>query len=466
MAKMFKHSEDANVHELAIFTTPPTNTSVRNPHYNEHHPVSGITNVIHFSVKGNILKYLDLRKTRLYVKRKIVDRLGNMPPPAVDFENPRKYMNVKNVNNREKQDVDNNENPDGGENYVYNNNNQDSSPEIVFPINHLLHTMWKQVEVFAGGKLISSGSSNYHYKSMLKTLLRDCKDNGDKLKMITELFYPDMAGMHDTIDNISANPGGYERQKNCGYDHVFEMEGYLGEDVFDLDKYIINGVNIDTKLYPERSSFLLMSNAPEKEYKIIIEEAILKVGTFDVGNIIVGAHDHSLAKGGMGQYFFTQSTLNNYSLSKGERNFSQCVFQGNVPERVTVALVSSERYSGLYTLNPLKFHHYNMTSMSVLINDVNTPHRPLITNFRNGHVESALCNILSSSDYVIIDKQAFINGYSLFVFDINPSEDDNELSLQETGTVRLQLAFEEELPESVQVLVYGEFQSCFQIDHS
>ena len=39
MAKMFKHSEDANVQELTIFTTPPTNTSVCNPQYNEHHPL-------------------------------------------------------------------------------------------------------------------------------------------------------------------------------------------------------------------------------------------------------------------------------------------------------------------------------------------------------------------------------------------------------------------------------------------
>ena len=85
MAKMFKHSEDANVQELAIFTTPPTNTSVRNPRYSEHHPVSGITSVIHFSIKGNSLKYLDLKRTRLYVKCKIVDKNGDPPPPVVDY---------------------------------------------------------------------------------------------------------------------------------------------------------------------------------------------------------------------------------------------------------------------------------------------------------------------------------------------------------------------------------------------
>ena len=86
MAKIFKHSEDANVQELAIFTTTPTNTSaVRNPRYNEHHPVSGITSVIHFAIKGSSLKYLDLRKTRLYVKCKIVDKNENPPPPVVNY---------------------------------------------------------------------------------------------------------------------------------------------------------------------------------------------------------------------------------------------------------------------------------------------------------------------------------------------------------------------------------------------
>ena len=120
----------------------------------------------------------------------------------------------------------------------------------------------------------------------------------------------------------------------------------------------------------------------KKEYKLIIEQAVLKVGTVDVGNIIVGAHDTSIAKSGMGQYFFTQSAMNNYLISRGQRSFSQCVYQGNVPQRICVALVSSQHYNGSYTMNPLKFHHYYVTNMSVLINDVNTPHRPMTMDFK------------------------------------------------------------------------------------
>ena len=66
--------------------------------------------------------------------------------------------------------------------------------EIVFPVNHLLQSMWKQVEVFLGGKLVSSGSSNYHYKSMIKTLLYQCQNEGVKKQLCSELFYEDMEG--------------------------------------------------------------------------------------------------------------------------------------------------------------------------------------------------------------------------------------------------------------------------------
>ena len=69
MVKMFKHSEDADVKQLSIFETPPTNTSVREKFYLNFHPISAITpisNVIHFSIKGHPLKYVDLQKSQLY----------------------------------------------------------------------------------------------------------------------------------------------------------------------------------------------------------------------------------------------------------------------------------------------------------------------------------------------------------------------------------------------------------------
>ena len=89
----------------------------------------------------------------------------------------------------------------------------------------------------------------------------------------------------------------------------------LNEDALHLDKYIINGVNVDLKLYPSRSSFVLMSDNPQKEYRIVIEEAIFKCCTMDVGSGIISAHSKTLQEGGMAQYFFNQSQINNFTVA-------------------------------------------------------------------------------------------------------------------------------------------------------
>ena len=52
------------------------------------------------------------------------------------------------------------------------------------------------------------------------------------------------------------------------------------------------------------------------------------------------------------------------------------------------------------------------------------------------------------------------------MFHVNPSQNRGEFALQELGNVRLEVQFDDELPEAVQVLVYGEFQSCIQVDQA
>ena len=54
---MLIQSNDADVKELAVFETPPMNTSVMERCFLNFHPVSGITpttNVIHFSVRVSL----------------------------------------------------------------------------------------------------------------------------------------------------------------------------------------------------------------------------------------------------------------------------------------------------------------------------------------------------------------------------------------------------------------------------
>ena len=79
----------------------------------------------------------------------------------------------------------------------------------------------------------------------------------------------------------------------------------------------------------------------------------------------------------MGQYFFYQNQLNNFTIAQGQINFSE-------PDKIVVAFVEAERYNGSYTLNPFKVDHYNANTMAILVNDVSMPYWPLDMNFKRG----------------------------------------------------------------------------------
>ena len=120
---------------------------------------------------------------------------------------------------------------------------------------------------------------------------------------------------------------------------------------------------------------------------------------------------------------------------QGQRNFYESVFQGKISHKIVVAFVSSQRYDESCSLNPFNFNHYNVNTMSVLVNDVCMPHRSLGMNFQKGQFTSALCNVLREHPNVTIDANSFDNGNSLFVFNVNSSHDEDDRALQNFGNV-------------------------------
>ena len=71
-----------------------------------------------------------------------------------------------------------------------------------------------------------------------------------------------------------------------------------------------------------------------------------------------------------------------------------------------------------------------------------------------------------SGHTLIIDAKSFNKGYGMFVFEVIASQNRGELANTTVWNVRIEVQFDDELPEEVEVLVYGGFQSCIQVDQS
>ena len=421
MTKMFKNSDDAVIDELSIFSTPATNTSVRDTYFIETSTSSSLTDeTLVFQLENNDTKYYDLARTQLLMEC-VINGTSGTP----------------------------------------------SETDTAFAINHLLQSMWKYVEVWVGDKLISHGSDHYPQKSYFKTLSHRMRDAGDLNTLKSELFYADDGTFDKTSDSVGgANAGYIYRSRYSWMGKTFEMVGQLNECSLNLNKYLINGVKVKIKLHRAPDKFTIMSNNEALNWKLVIKSARMRFCALEVGPSIIAGHDHGLNSKGKALYFFNQCHISSINMSQGDKTLSKNVFTDQIPHRIYVAFSDASRILGDYEKNPLYFYHYNVSQVKLVLNNQVIPAEGYNTDFNGGKFMMAYYDFMRLCPNYVMTPEKFKNGYTIFPFDLTPSEpDDSHLLLQKIGSVRLDLKFDTPLPHQIEVLVYAEFQNCFTVDH-
>jgi len=117
-----------------------------------------------------------------------------------------------------------------------NNNANLAEDSTAAPVNLLLHSMFRQVDVSLNGTLISSSTNTYPYRCMLETLLSYGED-AKKSQLTAELFYKDEAGIMDetvlaAVEGHAPNVGLQKRRALIAESKEFDMMGRKHSDIF------------------------------------------------------------------------------------------------------------------------------------------------------------------------------------------------------------------------------------------
>ncbi|CAC5384277.1 unnamed protein product [Mytilus coruscus] len=194
--------QEAQPSGLDLFTLPPTQTAVENVYYDEVRSTSQLTGTgpVNFSIAANnSLEYIDLRKTRLYVKARIKHIDGTSLKPT----------------------------------------------EFVGPVNNFLHSIFSQVDIALQNKLVSSSTSHYNYKSYIQTLL-SYGSEAKESQLSSQLWKKDKTVHFDDNDvENGSNSSLYDRSQYFSGSQVCDMEGPLLNDLCSLDRYMLNQVAIN-----------------------------------------------------------------------------------------------------------------------------------------------------------------------------------------------------------------------------
>ena len=434
MAFIHPHSTPCTKSEVDLFTVPATQVVLDKGCWIDHQPISTLSSSspIEYQIVGTE-NYLDLAKTMLFVRLKVTKANG------------------ANLNEKEK----------------------------VGPINLFLQSLFKQVDVYLNGNLITQSTGTYSYKSYLETILN--YGPAAKTSLLTgQLFYKDTGGSMDETDPTTGgtNQGIKSRYTYTEQSYIVDMWGPLHCDMLYSERLLLNHVNVTIKLTPNTPAFALMSETASPNYKISIQSAVLKVRAVKVTPTLQLHHLNQLKKGVTAKYPIRRVECKTYTIPTGNPSLNKGdLFNGNIPKRIILGMVDSDAFNGSYTKNPYHFKLYNSSSLKLTVDGEMVPFQTINlklsqaseTNFMEAYqtLFSGTGRLFADSG-IDIDRADYIRGYSLLAFDLTPDlcSTSDHFSQKQKGNVSLEIQFTRGLPNAINLIVYAEFESLVEIDYS
>jgi hypothetical protein len=185
------------------------------------------------------------------------------------------------------------------------------------------------------------------------------------------------------------------------------------------------------------------------------------------------AHAKALELGNA-KYPVNRVVCKSFTVPQGNMDFTQeNIFNGVLPSRLVVGMVDNDALNGVYTKNPYNFKHYNLAQLKLYLDGQQQSFNPIDTDFVNNQFIKAYLSLFEGTgkfgknEGVDIKRNEYSEGYTLFAWDLSPDLSDHDhLNLARVGSVRLDAKFRAALPNTINVIVYAEFESLIEIDRN
>ena len=414
--------------ELHVLSVPPTMTAVQESQWIEHFPIASLTNnaPIEFIIPPQTEHWTDLSQSYLYVKFKIVKADGQ---PL---------------------DADSN----------------------VAPVNNFLHSMFSSVDLYLNNKLISSNSDTYPYRAYIENLLSYNADSKSTFLNASVLWVEDTADQFDTLNHNGANTGLQKRIGFIAQSKTAELFGRLHLDLFQQEKYLPNGTEIRLRLNRASPNFCLTGGNNAPNAKLVLESVSLHVRNVELLPVVANDLNQVIAQQNM-KIPIRRVEVKTFTIGNGiQSKVEDHLFQGQLPKRVFIAMVTNAAFNGAYATNPFRFQHFNLSKLDASCNGHSIHNRPFEPNFEQGlYLKSYLSLYQAVSAFGLnksfdIAKEDYNGGYCIWGYDLTADQGSEEGQLHpiKTGSLRIELQFAQALAAVINVIVFAEFDNQIEIN--
>lgn len=339
--------------------------------------------------------------------------------------------------------------------------------EVNAYVNLLPQSLFRQIEVSVNNTQIADLSTpTYAYKSFIETILtfpKDVKETTLKL----EHFSRDLINLENNF--VLAENSEFKIRHSMVKNGKIYFSMLLHIDFFHSTKLLLPGCEIKLKLLRNSDAFSLLGAT--QLTKIKIHELKLMIRRVTVDPIISSKIEDTLAKT-PAIYPIAQSKIKTFLIAKDvKQERISNIFRGVLPRSVIIGFVTTDAANGTINHNPYKFETFKLNHFQMYING-----DPLLTeafqpNFGKKQYFREYRWFMDNLGWAH-DKES--NGVQMdhyktntffLPFDLSPDLSNGAtLSQLKEGSLDILVAFEQNLPSNIQMIVFATFNELLLID--
>lgn len=242
-------------------------------------------------------------------------------------------------------------------------------------------------------------------------------------------------------------------------------------DLFQQDKFLPNGVDLRLRFNRAKSDFYMMTAALSSG-KVKIENMLLWVRKIKPTPTVLYAINQRL-NAETAKYPLRRVEVKTFTIPTGTQSkISDHLFQGQMPKRVVLGFVANAAFNGDSTKNPFNFKNAKVKKLEISINGESMSTRPFEPDFENNLYLRSYLSLYQGlgklgEDWAPdITLEEYKNGYTLWCVDFTKDQEAqlDKFHLIETGNLRIEVQFAENTAETLNCLVYAEFDNLLEIN--
>ncbi|XP_067660584.1 uncharacterized protein [Haliotis asinina] len=260
-------------------------------------------------------------------------------------------------------------------------------------------------------------------------------------QLTSQLFYKDVGALNSDIESTDtetgSNTGLMARGAFIKLSQEMTMSGNLFEDVFEMNRYMINGVPMTLKLYRSSPTFCLMSGVANKKFTITLLDAYLKICRLNVNPALIIAHNTLFENNSNALYPFVKSEVKVTSIPVSQLTHTIDNVSNPIANRYIVAFVDSSSFNGKYDGNPFNFQSGMIKTINLYVNGVSVPGRATSADDADTYLNLFDSKKLRCQNQANgISRQDFLLGSALFVYQLDEVDVDY-LNLVKSGNFKM-----------------------------